>query len=101
MSLVSDEWRTIMIMGSQKTLPMSIAVITFITPALGEAGLMAVPCIVSHLSQLLIDSAIVSAWLHRDAQKSEELNMNREEGEEHCKLPPVFLIATREGDTDV
>ena len=41
-------------MGSQKTLPMAMTVLSFFPPELGEPGLIAIPCILSHLTQLSI-----------------------------------------------
>lgn len=48
-------------MASQKTLPVSVVVIGFLDD-LGEEGLMTIPCIVAHMSQLFIDAYIASRW---------------------------------------
>lgn len=48
-------------MSSQKTLPVSVVVIGFLD-AIGEEGLMTIPCIVGHMSQLFIDAYIASRW---------------------------------------
>lgn len=48
-------------MTSQKTLPVSVTVIGFLG-AVGEEGLMTIPCIVAHMSQLFIDAYIASRW---------------------------------------
>lgn len=48
-------------MASQKTLPVSVVVIGFLDD-LGEEGLMTIPCIVGHMSQLFIDAYIASRW---------------------------------------
>ena len=47
-------------MSSQKTLPVSVVVIGFL--GVGEEGLMTIPCIVGHMSQLFIDAYIASRW---------------------------------------
>lgn len=48
-------------MSSQKTLPVSVVVIGFLGD-LGEEGLMTIPCIVAHMSQLFVDAYIASRW---------------------------------------
>ena len=48
-------------MTSQKTLPVSVTVISFLG-SVGEVGLMTIPCIIGHLSQLFIDAYISSRW---------------------------------------
>ena len=47
-------------MGSQKTLPMAMTVLSFFPPSLGEPGLIALPCIVSHLLQIFADAFLVA-----------------------------------------
>jgi len=67
----SDEIRSVTIMSSQKTLPVALAVIAALPAQLGEPGLMAIPCVVSHLVQILVDAWIVTRWanipIHKDA----------------------------------
>lgn len=48
-------------MTSQKTLPVSVTVISFLG-SVGEEGLMTIPCVIGHLSQLFIDAYIASRW---------------------------------------
>lgn len=55
------EFKAVLLMSSQKTLPVSVTVISFLG-ALGEEGLMTIPCIVGHMSQLFIDAYISSRW---------------------------------------
>jgi len=52
------------LVGSQKTLPIAVAVLAQLGAAAG--GLAVVPCVAAHLSQILIDSLLVSAWLRAD-----------------------------------
>lgn len=49
------------IVGSQKTLPIAITVIGFIG-SVGEEGLMAIPCIVAHTCQIFIDGYLSMRW---------------------------------------
>jgi solute carrier family 10 (sodium/bile acid cotransporter), member 7 len=53
--------KAILFMSSQKTLPISIAIISFL-PAkeFGSKGLLTIPCIIAHVSQLFIDAAIAA-----------------------------------------
>ncbi|EOD22741.1 hypothetical protein EMIHUDRAFT_195074 [Emiliania huxleyi CCMP1516] len=63
----------IVIMGSQKTLPMAMTVLSFFPPSLGEPGLIALPCIVSHLLQIFADAFLVARQprCRRDAAEIE------------------------------
>lgn len=54
-------------MSSQKTLPVSVVVIGFLD-AIGEEGLMTVPCIIAHMSQLFIDAYIASKWAEDEVE---------------------------------
>lgn len=58
-----------MLVGSQKTLPIAVTVLGQMGSVLpGPVGIAVVPCVVSHLTQILIDSVLVSFWLRQDAQ---------------------------------
>lgn len=57
-------------MGSQKTLPIAVTVLHGLAPQIGGAvGLAVIPCVVSHLVQIVIDSMMVSLWLKQDTGK--------------------------------
>ncbi|CAN0494599.1 unnamed protein product, partial [Discosporangium mesarthrocarpum] len=59
------EMKAVVIMGSQKTLPVSVTIISFLG-ALGFEGLMTIPCIIGHVTQLFIDAYICSKWAEDD-----------------------------------
>jgi len=61
-SIPLDMRKAVVILGSQKTLPVSMAVLGYLPDELGEKGTIAVPCILGHLSQLLIDSYVATKW---------------------------------------
>jgi hypothetical protein len=56
----NKERKAVHLITSQKTLPVSLTIIAFLPPGLGEPGLMTIPCIVGHLAQLFIDAFLVS-----------------------------------------
>ena len=60
--------RAVVLVGSQKTLPIAVAVLGQLGAAAAGAagGLAVVPCVAAHLSQILLDSLLVSAWLRAD-----------------------------------
>lgn len=64
--------KAIVILGSEKTLPVSMAVLAFLPPELGAKGLIAVPCILGHLSQLLMDAVVASKWAERTPDDDEK-----------------------------
>mmetsp|Transcript_23452 Transcript_23452/g.30640 ORF Transcript_23452/g.30640 Transcript_23452/m.30640 type:complete len:477 (+) Transcript_23452:230-1660(+) len=63
------EFRATLIMASQKTLPFAVTVISFLDESVGEAGLLTIPCILMHLSQLFVDAYIASYY---GAKKEDE-----------------------------
>ncbi|XRB19119.1 sodium/bile acid cotransporter [Pseudoscourfieldia marina] len=64
--VAEKEKRTLLLLTSQKTLPVSITVISFLDEAVGSKGLLAIPCVIGHMSQLFIDAVIASRWALRD-----------------------------------
>ena len=58
--------RAVLIMGSQKSLPFAATIISYFPPSLSAQGLLVVPCIVGHVSQLLIDAFIASRMASRE-----------------------------------
>jgi sodium/bile acid cotransporter 7 len=66
--------KAVVILGSQKTLPVSMAVLAYLPEELGEKGTIAVPCILGHLSQLLIDSYVATKWSEIEEIKEADSN---------------------------
>ena len=62
--------RPVILAASQKTLPVSIAVLDQLGGALGAPGLVVLPCVAYHLLQILIGSALVAFWLKRDTDRA-------------------------------
>ncbi|GBG34764.1 Sodium/bile acid cotransporter 7 [Hondaea fermentalgiana] len=55
------EKTAVVIVCSQKTLPVAITILQFLpTEAIGSAGLVTIPVVVSHLMQILIDAVVAS-----------------------------------------
>ncbi|KAL2549060.1 putative sodium/metabolite cotransporter BASS4 [Forsythia ovata] len=51
-----------LLVASQKTLPVMVAVVEQLGGAFGESGLLVLPCVAAHLNQIIIDSFLVSFW---------------------------------------
>ncbi|CAE7314279.1 BASS4 [Symbiodinium natans] len=57
------EWVTVVLMSSQKSLPVCVSVMSALPAELrANSGLMIVPCIMAHASQLIIDSILAVRW---------------------------------------
>eukprot|EP00942_MAST-04A_sp_MAST-4A-sp1_P002027 g2027.t1 len=54
------ERKAVVILASQKTLPVSVTIIDFLPDAMGSKGVMVLPCILAHFVQILIDGYIVA-----------------------------------------
>ena len=65
-----DIRRAVVLVASQKTLPVAVAVLGKLAAVLGDGvGLAVVPCVLSHLAQIIADSVLVAYWLKRDQQR--------------------------------
>jgi solute carrier family 10 (sodium/bile acid cotransporter), member 7 len=62
--------RAVLIMTSQKSLPVSVTIIGYLPRSLGSAGLLTVPCIVGHISQLFIDAFLAGRMASRDERSA-------------------------------
>lgn len=71
LGLEHRELEAVMLVASEKSLPVSVTVVSFLG-TLGEEGLMIIPCVMGHLSQLLIDSQIASWWANHQKDKVPE-----------------------------
>lgn len=68
--------RAAFLLGSQKTLPVSVAIISGLGEEIGDGGLMALPCIFGHLSQLVIDAFLVDYWAKREPEAAVEAEVD-------------------------
>mmetsp|Transcript_20662 Transcript_20662/g.43997 ORF Transcript_20662/g.43997 Transcript_20662/m.43997 type:complete len:343 (+) Transcript_20662:45-1073(+) len=65
--LPAREWVTIVLMCSQKSLPVCVSVLSALPPSLRKnSGVMIVPCIMAHAAQLIIDSILAVRWQQPD-----------------------------------
>ncbi|KAL3649939.1 putative sodium/metabolite cotransporter bass4, chloroplastic [Castilleja foliolosa] len=60
----------LLLVASQKTLPVMVAVVEQLGGALGESGLLVLPCVAAHLNQIIIDSFLVGFWKQKDELKN-------------------------------
>ncbi|KAL8533281.1 hypothetical protein ACS0TY_009610 [Phlomoides rotata] len=58
----------LLLVASQKTLPVMVAVVDQLGNALGEPGLLVLPCVAAHLNQIIIDSFLVSLWKPKEGE---------------------------------
>ncbi|GAB2286949.1 Probable sodium/metabolite cotransporter bass4, chloroplastic [Dionaea muscipula] len=56
----------LLLVASQKTLPVTVAVVDQLGGALGAPGLLVLPCVAAHLNQIVFDSFLVNTVLRKD-----------------------------------
>lgn len=61
-----QNYRALILVASQKTLPVMVAVVEQLGGAFGEPGLLVLPCVAAHLNQIIMDSFLVNLWLKKD-----------------------------------
>ncbi|XP_062217615.1 probable sodium/metabolite cotransporter BASS4, chloroplastic [Phragmites australis] len=54
--------RAVILLASQKTLPVLVAVVEQLGGALGESRFLVTPCVAAHINQIIINSILVSWW---------------------------------------
>ncbi|KAM6600593.1 hypothetical protein CsatA_020202 [Cannabis sativa] len=54
------------LVASQKTLPVMVAVVEKLGGAFGESGLLVLPCVAAHLNQIILDTFLVNFWARND-----------------------------------
>ncbi len=61
--------RAVVLCASQKTLPVAISILEKLSGVLGgQVGLAVIPCVISHMAQIVVDSMIVSRWIKQDKE---------------------------------
>merc|ERR1719382_1383412 len=61
--LQAEEWVTVVLMSSQKSLPVCVSVLAALPASLrAHSGLFILPCILAHAAQLIIDSILAVRW---------------------------------------
>uniref|UniRef100_A0A7S1RWY8 Sodium/bile acid cotransporter n=1 Tax=Alexandrium catenella TaxID=2925 RepID=A0A7S1RWY8_ALECA len=61
--LPPEEWVTLVLMCSQKSLPVCVSVLQALPPDLRrKSGLFILPCVMAHAAQLIIDSMLAVRW---------------------------------------
>ncbi|KAM4084291.1 hypothetical protein ACJW30_08G121800 [Castanea mollissima] len=67
-----ENFRALLIVCSQKALLIVVAVVEQLGGALGESGLLVLPCVAAHINQVIIDSLLVNFWLQKDQSYSKK-----------------------------
>lgn len=62
LNLKVSERKAVIILTSQKTLPVAVTVISFLDGESYNLGIIVIPCILCHLCQLVIDGLFVNKW---------------------------------------
>ncbi|MBT6146032.1 MAG: hypothetical protein HOH74_11415, partial [Gemmatimonadetes bacterium] len=68
LGLESAQRKAVVLMASQKTLPVALTVLALIPDSAVSAdvkGLIAIPCITSHLGQIFVDAVLATRWSAR------------------------------------
>eukprot|EP00794_Sanderia_malayensis_P018973 gene18973-20880_t len=58
-----EETKCIVILASQKSLAIGIAIVGYLPKAFGDQGLITIPLVLCHLSMILFDAGLISIWL--------------------------------------
>ena len=67
-----EEAKCIVILASQKSVAIGIAIVGYLPAEFGDQGLMAIPLVLSHLSMILFDACVISIWLKISPMEEEE-----------------------------
>ncbi|CAI9273168.1 unnamed protein product [Lactuca saligna] len=56
----------LLLIASQKALPVLVAVVDQLGGTFGEPGLLIIPCVAAHLNQIIMDSFLITFWNKKD-----------------------------------
>eukprot|EP00927_Polykrikos_kofoidii_P034449 TRINITY_DN2923_c0_g1_i2.p1 TRINITY_DN2923_c0_g1~~TRINITY_DN2923_c0_g1_i2.p1 ORF type:complete len:339 (-),score=58.79 TRINITY_DN2923_c0_g1_i2:33-1049(-) len=78
--LPPEDWVTVVLMSSQKSLPVCVSVILALPSALqAKGGVFILPCVLAHATQLIIDAILVVRWeVKGDIEAAEKPLLTRE-----------------------
>eukprot|EP01025_Chloroclados_australasicus_P005954 TRINITY_DN11966_c0_g1_i11.p1 TRINITY_DN11966_c0_g1~~TRINITY_DN11966_c0_g1_i11.p1 ORF type:complete len:432 (-),score=31.85 TRINITY_DN11966_c0_g1_i11:2800-4095(-) len=91
-----EEFRAVVILASQKTLPVSVTIISFFSSSVGVQGLIVLPCIIGHLSQLFMDSFIVARWTAIDAKNDPQAAQQEQSEKPECQLTDLEQLSVQD-----
>ncbi len=95
------EMKALVISCSQKTLPVALAVLSFLPETLGSIGLMSIGCVMAHFTQIIIDSFLVGKWAGDEEEEEEKEKGGPAEEEEKEETEEVEEIEIdREGENN-
>jgi hypothetical protein len=60
--LSKESRKAIIIVSSQKVLSLAVTVLLYLPNNIGDKGLIVLPLIISHLTQIIVDAVIASLW---------------------------------------
>eukprot|EP00802_Teleaulax_amphioxeia_P016662 Tamp_16786.p1 GENE.Tamp_16786~~Tamp_16786.p1 ORF type:complete len:448 (-),score=70.21 Tamp_16786:93-1292(-) len=63
--------KSLVMVGSSKTLPMALSVLTFLPKDVAEDGLLAIPMMIAHIGQIVMDGFVAATWAQRTARAQE------------------------------
>lgn len=79
------EWKeqiAVLILASQKTLPVSVTFISLLNNKLGDDGLITIPCVISHMAQLFVDAYVISRWTASAPKSPDDVGLLDNVGDE-------------------
>lgn len=62
LGLTEEMVKSVVFVASSKTLPLALTVLAILPAGVGDKGLIALPCILGHFTQIVMDSFIASNW---------------------------------------
>jgi predicted Na+-dependent transporter len=91
-----EQKKSVVIQCSQKTLPVSLTIVAFLPESAGDAGLLAIPCIIAQFTQMMIDSFIAVRWNETNSKMMDEAGKAEEGFDE--KPVDVEMVTTEAVD---
>lgn len=88
LSMSRREARTLILMGSQKSLPVCLSVLaTPVVSRIPGIGALLIPCIMGHTIQLLLDSGVVWWWQQQECAEDDPLMAGKADGNDVADNP--------------
>ncbi|KAH0937925.1 hypothetical protein HID58_005386 [Brassica napus] len=91
----------VLLVASQKTLPVMVAVVEQLRGAFGEPGLLVLPCVAAHLNQIMIDSILVNVWLRKSLSSPAKEEEEEEEDVSFFRSGSLLGGSDSEDESDI
>eukprot|EP00039_Didymoeca_costata_P021257 m.343937 g.343937 ORF g.343937 m.343937 type:complete len:421 (-) comp23582_c0_seq1:73-1335(-) len=93
--------KSVVVMSSQKTFPVSATLISYLPEDVGDQGTMLIACILCQVSQLLYDSVLAAKWGSNTLDQAEKDSLEEEIQTDHGDSEPDKGVVNSDSTVEI